>query len=87
MRAKSFRKKKINRLEIVLIASITILLTTTRYSKGKTQLLQLQDSQREKPNDYNYKIVEGKNPTTTRKDSAEISDTTLRGLRVTTSTH
>ena len=37
-------------LEIVLVASVTI------YKR-------LQDSQREKPN--NYKIVKGKNPTTT----------------------
>ena len=45
-----FFRKKINKLEIVLIASTTILVTTRRESKGKPK--RLHDSQREKPNDY-----------------------------------
>ena len=67
-----FVKKKINRLEIVRIASFYH--TTHKIEERKTQRL-------------HYKIVEGKNQTTAKKDSAEISDTTLRGLTVTTSAH
>ena len=71
VRAKSFRKKKINSLEIVLITSFY-------YTTNLTMLLLICTlSRREKPNDYkiverkklnDYKIVRGKNVMTTLRN-------------------
>ena len=89
--ARNLFVKKINRLEIIWIASFYNTTITNDYSykivEGKNPTTTTKRKWKGKNQRLDFKMIEGKNPTTIKKDLAEISDTTLTGLRVTTSVH